>query len=267
MNIPDTIAFAMTSPSDDDHLICEGYLKKIRGFAQNRRRWFRLTQKYFAYFQEDGGRFIAFIERSNIVDVESVSPLKFVLRTSTPFGASEQHEMVLEGKTEEVTERWISAIKNDEREGDPGRLYVEGYISKVQPFGSFNRLRWFTLTEQYFSYHTIEGGEVMGTCPVSSIKDVISKGTYSFVLAAESPFTRTGSAVVTCKCENEHVRDKWLNCFTAILGSSKARPHKYRPLNNSSRAFTDTFAIAGTKTYEYKGTNSEGNRFIHDQEL
>jgi len=55
---------------------------------------------------------------------------------------------------------------------DTGRLYAEGYLCKLQGFGSRDRTRWFTLTDQFFSYYTAEAGDCMGSCPIDAISAV-----------------------------------------------------------------------------------------------
>jgi hypothetical protein len=58
-----TVAAAATEPDEplaasqyvatDEDLVCEGYLVKIRGFGQNRKRWFRLTIGHFYCFTQE----------------------------------------------------------------------------------------------------------------------------------------------------------------------------------------------------------------------
>ena len=78
----------------DDRPIVEGYLKKIRGFWQNRKRYFRLTAKYIAFYEHNGGALIAAVERANIYAVNDLEPRRFELRTTCVFGASGLATMV-----------------------------------------------------------------------------------------------------------------------------------------------------------------------------
>ena len=67
--------FSMLSTSQgmEGELLCEGYLLKRRGVAQNRRRWFRLTEQYLTYYDLDGGDVLDKVPRKVISSVERVS--------------------------------------------------------------------------------------------------------------------------------------------------------------------------------------------------
>ena len=86
-----------------DELLAEGPLRKIRGFARNRSRWFRLTTKYFSFYTEDGGQLIAYVPRAAICDVLDISAHRFSIKTSLTFGASGLCEMLLEARSPEVS--------------------------------------------------------------------------------------------------------------------------------------------------------------------
>lgn len=60
-------------------------------------------------------------------------------------------------------------------QGDAGRLYAEGYLTKLQPFGAMNRVRWFSLTDQRFAYYTAECEELMAAVPCSEIALVMTQ--------------------------------------------------------------------------------------------
>lgn len=85
-----------------DHLLVEGYLTKIRGFGRNRKRWFRLTENYVAFYTADAGSLISYIDTSRVESVRDVSKYRFELVSSVPFGASGASSMLLEARTEDV---------------------------------------------------------------------------------------------------------------------------------------------------------------------
>lgn len=66
-------------------------------------------------------------------------------------------------------------------DGDHGRLYAEGFLMKLQPFGSMNRMRWFVLTAERLAYYTTEGGECMASVPCSDIEFVMPRGNDAYV--------------------------------------------------------------------------------------
>ncbi len=44
-------AAVVRAMDDGAPLVCEGYLHKLRGFFQTRRRWFRLTSEALAFYE------------------------------------------------------------------------------------------------------------------------------------------------------------------------------------------------------------------------
>ena len=64
----------------DDLLLCEGYLKKIRGWGQNRTRWFRLTTNEFSFYSKDAGDLLAQCPHDNIASVSSKEGTRFEVR-------------------------------------------------------------------------------------------------------------------------------------------------------------------------------------------
>ncbi|EGD80101.1 hypothetical protein PTSG_10374 [Salpingoeca rosetta] len=176
--VPASVVLAMGMPTTkEDELLCEGYLKKIRGFAQNRRRWFRVTANHIAFFSADGGSLISYIHRDHVSDVRDISKYRFLISTHKPFGASGASSMILEASTPEAKNRWLLCLQKttDSSRGtqeDTGHLYTEGYMCKLQGFGSRDRTRWFVLTDRYFSYYTTEAGDLMGRCPIEQIQSV-----------------------------------------------------------------------------------------------
>lgn len=86
-------------------------MRKIRGFGRNRTRWFRLTQKFFAYYTHDGGSLIAFVPRQHIVGIDDLPTTgRFVVRTSVSFGATGGQQMLLEAKNARVSCRGGGAV-------------------------------------------------------------------------------------------------------------------------------------------------------------
>ena len=54
--------------SKHDELLCEGHLVKLKGNAlQNRSRFFRLTEKTLAYYEDNAGKLISSIPKCVIV--------------------------------------------------------------------------------------------------------------------------------------------------------------------------------------------------------
>lgn len=101
--VPASLTLAMVTPvPDNDVLLCEGYLRKIRGFGQVRLRWFRLTELYLAYYSHDGGPFIAFTARHNILDIQPISQCRFQIITQTSFGTTNHCKMLLEAANANV---------------------------------------------------------------------------------------------------------------------------------------------------------------------
>ena len=100
-------------PTMDDRLLAEGYLKKIRGFMQNRTRYFRLTMDHFAFYKENCGQLISYISRREITQVKDLSSDRFEVVTSAVFGASGAKTMILEAATAAIKARWLRALEND----------------------------------------------------------------------------------------------------------------------------------------------------------
>jgi hypothetical protein len=98
-------------PTWDDDLLAEGYLKKIRGFAQNRNRFFRLTQKHFAFYARDSGELISHVTRNDIFSVREVSSVQIEIITRCAFGASGAEKMILEAGSPAIKERWLSLLE------------------------------------------------------------------------------------------------------------------------------------------------------------
>ena len=91
-------------------MLAEGILRKIRGFARNRSRWFRLTRAFFAFYTADGGSLIAHVPRASVQEVQDIDARRFLVRTAVPFGISGSNSMLLEARTPEVGAGWVLAV-------------------------------------------------------------------------------------------------------------------------------------------------------------
>lgn len=205
----------------DDVLLCEGYLKKIRGIGQNRKRWFRLTETQIAYFTRESGSPISSLNRRDISSVEDQSPTRILILSRAPWGQSQSKEMLLEAADEEAKNKWLLCLRQPKADvgfrADDGLLLCEGYLNKLQPFGVMNRMRWFTFTTRHFAYYTKEAGVIMASCGLDNIVSVSPKGTTAFRLVAAAPFTKTGASAVTCECESPEALNKWLTAIRLVL--------------------------------------------------
>lgn len=103
---------AAAAPSWNDPPLAEGYLKKIRGFFQNRMRYFRLTKDQFAFYSCDQGQLISHVNRADISDVREVNSTSFEVTTTCSFGASGAKSMVLQASDSSVRDRWLSLLRN-----------------------------------------------------------------------------------------------------------------------------------------------------------
>ncbi len=149
----------MQEEHEDELLVCEGYLKKLRGFGRSRKRWFRLTKARLCFYTKHGGAMISSCWRRDILIVAEKGPRLITITTSVPFGASQQSSMLLEAPSNAVKTKWFDCLKQDVDSITPhsyadGVLLIESYLTKLQPIGSISRSRWFTLTSKFFSYFT-----------------------------------------------------------------------------------------------------------------
>lgn len=75
--------------------------------------------------------------------------------------------MLLEAQDSRVKQKWLNALQRDFAEtvgfsSNRAELLVEGFLLKVQPFGTVSKTRWFRLSTKKFSYYASEAGEEMG---------------------------------------------------------------------------------------------------------
>lgn len=98
-------------PTYSDPVFAEGYLKKIRGFGQNRRRFFRVTLNHFAFYARDCGELISYVKRSDISELRDLGEDAFEVVTSVAFGASGSSRMILRAKNAAVKTRWLAALR------------------------------------------------------------------------------------------------------------------------------------------------------------
>lgn len=90
--------------------------------------------------------------------------------------------MTLEAPNRKVKTKWIKSLKAAESTGKPpqsdlpGELKAEGYITKLAPFGSSNRTRWFKLTDKKLALYKEEEGEEMASIELEHITTVGTEG-------------------------------------------------------------------------------------------
>ena len=99
-------------PTWVDPVLAEGYLKKIRGFGQNRDRFFRATSNHFAFYARDCGELISYVNGTDISELRHLGKYRFEVITKVAFGASGAHSMVIEARTPAIKDRWLAALHN-----------------------------------------------------------------------------------------------------------------------------------------------------------
>ena len=259
-------------------LLCEGYLRKIRGFAQNRMRWFQLTDTRLTFYTKDGGELISSVKREDIVRVEEHEGRRITLTTGVPFGASGQSEMMLECESAAARIKWMLCLgqKSSEKgfRADGGRLLAEGYLVKQQPLGiGLNRRRWFVLTDKTFSYFSAEAGVEMAHVDVDKILAVRRTSFSSFILRASEPFSKSGKETVTVQADSPSACVRWLRALASVL-EGEGRPLGFTPLPESGKTTAQHVGSARKQSLveAYNGettraNGSQGNRFICDGDL
>jgi hypothetical protein len=125
-------AFTVGPPTWDDMPLAEGYLKKIRGFARNRTRFFRLTDKFFTFYARDRGELISYVPRSEIQAITDIGSLRFEVTTSTVFGASGAKSMVLEAPDERIKYRWVSLLRAEREPEVRGALVARMHFLLIR---------------------------------------------------------------------------------------------------------------------------------------
>lgn len=286
----------MTDIDDDEVLLCEGYLRKIRGWGQNRTRWFRLTTKQFAFFAKDAGELLSSCARDGIKSVVDMpgEPLRFQIETIKPFGRTDNRVMVLEAPTAAVKIKWLDHLQHPEREVAPVGmgvlereaptditaesatvLLIEGYLTKLQQsLTALSRMRWFVFTSASLAYYEEEGGALIAHCPNEKLIRVAPLSPSCFEVEAAEPFTKTGATRVELQCRDEAERDKWLQQMKKGV-PDKVFLSEFTPLPSGPRPTTDHYAVVvdGDLSQQYLAQqrqdveHSQGNRFISDGDL
>jgi len=278
----------------DDLLLCEGYLKKIRGWGQNRTRWFRLTTNEFSFYSKDAGDLLAQCPHDNIASVSSKEGTRFEVETKTPFGRTENCTMLLEAPSMPVKEKWLKMFarsKNapagldsslsvldhsmDAQVDETEELLIEGHMTKLQQsLTAMSRTRWFVFTNRFFSYYDEEGGKLIAHCPIAQLKQICPTTKTAFEVVAHEPFTKSGASRVELQCRNPEERDKWLSIMQATI-PDVVKTIQFTPLSTSVRSQSDHYGVvvSGEQSAVYLAQqardidHSQGNRFIHDDHL
>lgn len=212
--------------SRHDELLCEGYLTKIKGnILQNRNRFFRLTEANLVYYEENGGKRISSVPKSEIVSVEDSGRHRFQIKLNQEIGRKKgKNELTLEAPNSRVKDRWVSALTMDLSMRQPNfeELIVEGYLVKVQPLCTTNTTRFFRLSTKRFSYYRDEAGDLFGSVLIDNI-DLISAtdDKREFKVSASVPMTKTGFYDVVCRANSNTVRDKWVAMMQRIFPQHK----------------------------------------------
>jgi len=284
----------MEHSEEGETLLCEGYLRKIRGWGQNRTRWFRLTSKELSFWSKDAGELLSSCGLDGILDVKTMDGTRFQVETEKPFGRSDNRVMILEAPSDVVKKKWIdSLVKILQQTGlaavgggagaggvsSTGReeaLLIEGYLTKLkQDLSGMSRKRWFIITTQTLTYHAEEGGEEMARCALDNITQVGPTSSTCFTIQANEPFTKSGGDMLDLQCEDTDERDKWLQTMRKVLTEDVVTTSEFTPLPGSRRADQDHFAVVvdGDQANQYLAQqkldveHSQGNRFISDGDL
>lgn len=268
---------------DGEQLLCEGYLRKIRGWGQNRTRWFRLTSKELSFWSKDAGELLSSCGLEGIQDVQTMEGTRFQVETEKPFGRSDNRVMVLEAPSDAVKTKWIDCLVKILQEtslaavggartgaavqfvGGPhsfnvsaeggsksqggtsaasGALLIEGYLTKMkQDLGALSRKRWFVITSKYLTYLAEEGGEEMARCPLDNITQVGPTSSTCFSIKAKEAFTKSGGDMLELQCTDTDERDKWLQTMRKVLTDEVVTTSDFTPLPGGRRALEDHFAV------------------------
>eukprot|EP00039_Didymoeca_costata_P001382 m.52012 g.52012 ORF g.52012 m.52012 type:complete len:355 (-) comp10767_c0_seq1:227-1291(-) len=270
------------SPDKTDKLLCEGYLRKIRGWGQNRTRWFRLTTSQFEFYSKDAGDLLAYCAVEDIASVTDLGGLRFQVETKKPFGRTSNQTMMLEASTSIVKQKWINNLKKkpagvmvEPNTQEENALLIEGYITKLQAsLAARSRTRWFVLTTKLFAYYEHEGGPQMAACELNDLEKVTGLNTKCFQVVAKQPFTKSGADTVTLQCYDGEERDKWLQYFKqALPGRVTFTP--YTSLPTGGREDHDHYGVVVDQNDSQRYLeqqvkdmdHSQGNRFIHNDDL
>eukprot|EP00053_Salpingoeca_punica_P009207 m.82495 g.82495 ORF g.82495 m.82495 type:complete len:275 (-) comp14921_c0_seq1:369-1193(-) len=217
--------------SRHDELLCEGYLVKVKSNPlQNRTRFFRLTEKHLVYYEENSGKRISSVLKSDILSVDTdVGKHRFAiqLRDGAEIGRkNKKTEIVLEAPNTRVKKRWADAFSLDlKMRVDPEEVIVEGYLTKVQPMCTTNTTRFFRVTNRRFSYYRDEGGDIFGSVLLENI-DLISAtdDKREFKVSASVPMTKTAFYDIVCRAPSQLLRDKWVAMMQRVFPQHKIAP-------------------------------------------
>eukprot|EP00051_Salpingoeca_urceolata_P000643 m.35013 g.35013 ORF g.35013 m.35013 type:complete len:982 (+) comp10886_c0_seq2:109-3054(+) len=214
-----------------EQLIAEGYLLKIRGVGQNRRRFFRLTNKSFMYFTEEAGELLADIPVNDIKAATNVHKTQFRLVTKHPFGASSAatDELLLKAPDVRVKNCWLRALQQSEdlsaswrQQSQPGKLKAEGYLKKVVGGVSKSRMRWFVLTDESLAYYFKQGDERMAILKLDDITTVCgTSDKREFRVVANKKFSVSGHSEVTLRSPTAAARNRWVKALISVLPPDK----------------------------------------------
>eukprot|EP00049_Salpingoeca_infusionum_P019619 m.362710 g.362710 ORF g.362710 m.362710 type:complete len:478 (+) comp20795_c0_seq1:104-1537(+) len=218
-----------SNPTGKEMLLCEGYLKKLRGALHTKRRWFMLTTHRLSYYESNAGKLIASVAMRFIESISDVpNSNRFYINTSTPFGASGQLKMALEADSRTAKLKWINAMLQESSDmvgfnSDNAELIIEGALVKVQASVDRNKTRWFRLTTKKLAYYRHEGGEEMASVPLAHVTKIVlgNNKPKEFVVMSNQPFTASGLSQVRCRCESADVRAKWATGLRQVIPTAE----------------------------------------------
>eukprot|EP00040_Diaphanoeca_grandis_P039490 m.259220 g.259220 ORF g.259220 m.259220 type:complete len:296 (+) comp37707_c0_seq1:260-1147(+) len=269
----------------DENILCEGYLRKIRGWGQNRTRWFRLTNKYISFHTKDAGDRIASCLVTELVSVQDDKGRRFKLMTSTPFGRTQNTCMILESPSVPVKNKWVAAFERMLKDADAPvdtesserkeTIYAEGYLNKVKhKLNALSRTRWFVCTSSAITYFEAEGGAEMASCSLDNVVLARLVDETTFEVVGREPFTKSGDSQLTLQCRDQNERDRWLQQLQKAM-PTKVKVSLYSPLSSQQRDEADHFGCLIPKersagyleAQEADAIDSQGNRFIGNKDL
>eukprot|EP00043_Microstomoeca_roanoka_P028953 m.20249 g.20249 ORF g.20249 m.20249 type:complete len:577 (+) comp8840_c0_seq2:116-1846(+) len=99
--------------SDHAELVVEGYLTKVQPLGTvSKTRWFRLTNKKFAYYVKEGGEELGAAPLDVIVEIAiAASKKEFLLKATQPFTKSGAFEVRCRCDSEAVRDKWVTGLR------------------------------------------------------------------------------------------------------------------------------------------------------------
>lgn len=262
---------------DPGDLLAQGYLRKLRGWGQNRLRWFELTTKIMSFYTKDSGERIASCLINDVMKVADDDGNKFQISTCVPFGRTHNTKMLLEAPNAAVKKKWVELISAAKAKSvsKENAILAEGYLVKVQTaLDKLSRTRWFILSKASLSYAENECDTPLAFCTIDNIDKIVIVSETIFQLEAKQPFSKSGSSSMTLETKDLLERDRWLDAFRSII-PGQVRVSSFSPLKENVRSEDDHFGVVigkeQSKAYleaqDDDAGESQGNRFIQNDDL